>query len=173
MRTIFIGTLRAFLFVLFLVSTMANNIASAPNAASKNCIRLGGTHTIVRLYGENEGMGTGEIGICSFDRGMIEEWTLLRHMNNSEVQKAIIIYFNPIDINNNFNNFMDLPTPAIRYCYKRGGKIITTTTVDQPGALTSYCKFDDNSIIGAWTVYRGFADPPNNKLTRVLKSRPH
>ncbi|MBF0209240.1 MAG: DUF333 domain-containing protein [Oligoflexia bacterium] len=150
---------------------LVSNAEAIPNPASKNCVRLGGTLTIVKLQGNDGRFNGGEIGICFFGRGIIEEWTLFRYVVSGKEQKAVHVYFNPAEVGvADDSSVVGIPSPAAKYCQEQGGKSVTV--IDQVGAQSSLCEFSDRSMIDEWTLFRGFKDEVNKKLTAVLQKHP-
>lgn len=60
-----------------------------------------------------------------------------------------------------------MPNPAVLYCQKAGGHYEIGALAD--GNQIGLCKFSDNSVIEAWTLWSGPMAPENAQLMNVLK----
>lgn len=149
----------AFLAPIALVCSMTAQARLNPSVAK--CIDLGGTSFNV--------MGKlGEMGVCKLDSSLICNWTLFRYLNGKE-QKAVQAYKDRANtefaMSSSNSTGMYLPNPAAVYCIKAGGEL---EPVKSKGGEMSICKFNDNSRIEEWTLFRGPNDPSNAKLNEVL-----
>ncbi len=146
--------------------------SGVPNPATQNCLELGG---ISETYSNQ----AGQIGICSIAGAQVDEWTLFHAvLSPSDEQQAIKAYFFNRDQPSPPGPFMaattidrsrgiGMPNPASVYCKYLGGT--TNTVKDIRGNEMGLCKFSDNSAISEWTLFRGYKDVSNAKLTSILK----
>jgi putative hemolysin len=126
--------------------------AGLANPASVLCAQKGGKVQIVDTR-------DGQVGVCALDRGLIEEWTLLRELSGtkSTAVKKLVKGAN--------KDGLFPGNPASLYCKRLGGKSIV---VDTHEGQYSLCQFKDKSTIEEWTLFRGAKDSLNQKLVSVL-----
>lgn len=133
-----------------------------PNPASANCIKSGGKLSIADTQ-------TGEIGICSFGRAAIEEWTLFGSMGGSHtIAEAVYLKHRPL-ASPKSGGQVGLPNPSSAYCAQQGGQTVIVTA-GRNGGQYGLCEFKDRSAIEEWTLFYGPTAPQNAKLTAALKN---
>ena len=154
------GSMKTSIFVvLTLVCTAFSLVADAqsmaPNPASEFCQQKGGVTTIVTDQGRNQ------IGMCSFGRGKIEEWTFHKQLNGAPQIAVTTFLSHPAGspIGGGFN-------PASVYCNQVGGETIIIETSSGQSAM---CEFSDYSHIEEWTLFRGPSDTLNQTLVNLIR----
>lgn len=145
---------------LLLVSSVAlaenggSGTVGVGNPAAELCEKLKGKSEIFNS-------ARGQLGLCEFGAGQVEEWTLWRNRAGTS-QLAIDAFFNPM-VRPAWNG----GNPASEYCEAAGG---TSTLIEHiDGGHDGLCQFSDNSAIEEWTLFRGAKDPTNRLLVKKLK----
>jgi len=137
------------------------SVQALPNPSVQKCIDLGGKS--FNVTGK-----LGEMGVCKFDTALICNWTLFRYLNGRD-QKAVEAYKNrasvDLQMDGRVGTHSFLPNPASVYCTQVGGQVELVKSKDGELGL---CKFDDNSRIEEWTLFRGVNNPANEKLNDAL-----
>jgi uncharacterized protein (TIGR02147 family) len=135
--------------------------SGVPNPASANCVKKGGKSNITDTQ-------MGQIGVCSFGRAGISEWTLFRTQAPASLPMAVVAYLkHPAFSHGQESGRSQMISPATAYCGQVGGQPIIVSdyrTKNQYGL----CEFQDRSSIEEWTLLYGSSAPQNQQLNQAL-----
>lgn len=127
--------------------------AGVPNPAAGLCIEVGG-----KLLGVQ--VAAGEASLCRIgDRALIDTWTLFRELSSHDTLAVAALRANQ-------GPRLAMPHPALLYCSEAGGRIEFGRSSEN--ADVALCRFSDNSVIEAWTLWGGASAPENARLLKVL-----
>ena len=123
--------------------TIKNNV-QVGNPASSFCIKREG---VFQLYSSAKG----DVGICWFEQGGIEEWTLYQYLRGSQQKvKAIELL-----LNNSSEKQIPDEESAKKYCKIQGGQLEILSSKERPDHSIALCRLSDQSAIESWTLYYG------------------
>ena len=128
--------------VVGLAKLKAKNELNLGNPASNYCLKRDG---YLEIYSSPKG----EVGICWFGQGAVEEWTLYQFLRGSQVKlKAIDLLLK----NEHENGHLDSES-ARRNCYSQGGQVEILLSKERPDVHVALCRFSDQSAAESWTLY--------------------
>jgi putative hemolysin len=123
--------------------TTKNNIQLG-NPASSFCVKKDG---VLQLYSSQKG----EVGICWFEQGGVEEWTLYQYLRGSHQKlKAIELLLS----HSHEKKSLDEDS-AKKYCGLHGGQIEILSSKERPDSSITLCRLNDRSALESWTLYYG------------------
>jgi putative hemolysin len=129
--------------------------AQIPNPASAFCASSKGKLELVSIEGK------GQVGVCTFGKAVIEEWTLFKAKKSDEMPQAVGAFFGTdIDVSSTAS------ITAADYCVEKGGKPRIAKKIPS-GEEVRLCEFLD-SVIGEQTLYLGVEHRDNRQLQEVL-----
>lgn len=100
--------------------------------------------------------------LCLVDGAGIEPWTLFWAAEGVRMQEAGFAFL----VHRQVNLPASRSLPAA-YCEALGGSVLSATMVAPQARTFAVCRFQDNSVIELWTLYRGPA--VHTRLAALLK----
>jgi len=132
--------------VVGLARLKAKNDLHPGNPASNYCVKRDG-------FLETYSGPKGEIGICWFGQGAVEEWTLYQYLRGSQTKlKAIDLLLK--HEHEHEPSSLDSES-ARRACSFQGGQVEILLSKERPDFHIALCRLGDQSAVESWTLYYG------------------